>query len=257
MSRFSEWLDKNEPLQHPLAWCHVTHAHTWMQILNSGRCLTKHCNVFGEHLLYFFYGRPAFRVKDEERGKAGSSPVVLLFENDIVEKGRSIFPFDTGAFMHGKFKKQVLSTMELRSFEMTCNRESPRRHVAALYGSNSNYFETTPKNKKDIRNFSGYYEVETVINIISRPPSGDTDDRVMAVELQVGDPIETTSGQLKAVIYPSELAQSDEMSDFIANNTDNIRFMKYKNSPNKLASEYQSELEKKARAVQKNLGYKT
>lgn len=256
MSRFSEWLEKSEPLQHPLAWCHVTSAYAWMKILNSGVCGLELCDVFREELLYLFYGRPAFRLQDEERGKPGSSPVVLLFDNDIVGNGRRIFPFDTGAFQLKMFKHQIHPRMQLADFEMLCNGESPRRHVAALFGSNKNYLSTSPKSTKEIQNFSGYYEVQAVINIISQPPRERTDDRVMAVELQVGSPIETSSGQLKAVIYPSELDQSDEMRGFIADNKHSVDFRTYDSTPNKLAHEYQTELEKQAKALQKKLGYR-
>src|ERR1700733_9805164 len=99
-SRFWVWLRTISPYPKALAWCHTTDAFALREIILNGSFRPTRCGVFEEDLFYCFYGRPAYRFTDVASLQVTSkAPVVVLLAPEIVNNGKRMFPFDTGAFM--------------------------------------------------------------------------------------------------------------------------------------------------------------
>lgn len=62
-----KWLSTVDPVAKRLAWCHTTDAFRLRKIIAEGAFSPSHCDVFDEDLLYFFYGRPAFRRGNQSK----------------------------------------------------------------------------------------------------------------------------------------------------------------------------------------------
>ena len=143
--RLWNWIKDVEPYNKVLAWCHTTHAYRFRSMVECGECRLQLCPVFAEDLLYFFYGRPAYRVTEEPMSKSSALPVVLLFDPQIVDSGKRLFPFDTGAFHANRLDNWMDPEMKLPHFEMECGSDAVLRFVAALYESNDKNQQASPR----------------------------------------------------------------------------------------------------------------
>jgi hypothetical protein len=218
----------------------------------SGECRLHSCPVFKEDLLYFFYGRPAYRVSDEPMSKSSSQPVVLLFDPMLVKFGKRLFPFDSGAFHTNRLDSWMDPEMKLPHFELKCGGDGAMRFVAAFFESNDNYLRT--RVRSSIKKYGGEFEVSALVRLLHGVGQGKADDRRMAVELQLDTTVQLCPGQLKAVIYPDELEESDWFSSFLTSLQKDVALDSYKPHYAKLASEYQVFLEERARALQEAMG---
>lgn len=254
--RLWNWLQDVPPCEKSLAWCHTTTAFKFRRMAETGECKLRPCEVFSEDLLYLFYGRPAYRANNDPMSKAGSQPVVLLFEPPIADNGKRLHPFDTGAFRADRLGRWLDPDMKLSAFELKCSTEGVLRFVAAFFASNENYLRT--QLRPDIKQFGGEFEASALFRMFTAAADGNpdqpADDRRMAVELQVSDPISLKSSALLAVIYPDELAQASWFKSFHASRPTDVRWVQYTTQPSKLASHYQGHLELTAQTLQKDLG---
>jgi hypothetical protein len=239
---------------HPtqLAWCHTTDAYRLRSIVKAGMLSPTHCPVFREDLLYFFYGRPAYRYEGPDSlALAAKAPVVIVCSPNLVDLGTRIFPFDSGAFEH-RYKKWLHSDMTLRDFELACGDDAPSRHVQAFFGTNNDYMllnALTPGPP-----CPGHFEVESMTRMIADTSADPADDRRLAVELQVATPVPFDASSIISIIVPDELTQVAWFNDYFAGPGMGIDVQTYPLALLRRASHYQVALEQKVMEIQKNRG---
>lgn len=254
--RLWNWLKDVPPCDKALVWCHTTNAIRFRAMADSGECKVRRCGVFDEDLLYFFYGRPAYRMEDVPMAKAASQPVVLLFDPLLVDSGKRLYPFDSGAFHDNRLDRWMDPEMELPAFALKCGSEGATRFVAAFFESNDNYLRTQVR--KDLKQYGGEFEVSALVRLFVAAadcnPDQPADDRRMALELQFDKTVSLRSAALMGVIYPDELVQAKWFKSFQAECKDDVVWTSYSPHPSKLASQYQGLLEDRARAMQEQLG---
>lgn len=65
---FREWVDKQPNPNWPrMPLTHIAKALVAADIAKSGQIALTNCDIFRKPLAYFFYGRPAYRVRTELR----------------------------------------------------------------------------------------------------------------------------------------------------------------------------------------------
>ncbi|SEK00155.1 hypothetical protein SAMN05518849_1256 [Sphingobium sp. AP50] len=78
------------------------------------------CPVFNkEPLIYFFYGRPAYRASAQiqSNGLDAYAPICIIMKPDAADP-RRIFPFDSGAFHHHLLADFTHHRMMKEDFEL-------------------------------------------------------------------------------------------------------------------------------------------
>lgn len=98
---FCEWVDAGtDPGWKTLPLTHVTSGVKSDDILRGNKVEISPKEIFeGQPLAYFFYGRPAFRIGDEEVIKLEAAcPHCFIFDGALLKDAEAIFAFDTGAF---------------------------------------------------------------------------------------------------------------------------------------------------------------
>ena len=179
---------------------------------------TTLCPVFSELLVYFFYGRPAYKVSvaEDQRVTDEYLPIALIFEGSAISNISRIFPFDTGAFPKEAYKPALHKDVDMTEFQVDPTLEAAQRIVAAFFGSNDNYVlgdptSTPPPNFFDEPEaFAHRYIIDGAVKI-------GTDDRRYTVELQTKDEI-ALAGELKAVIVPHTMLTSKTLQNFLRAN---------------------------------------
>lgn len=246
-SHLWQWLTNIPANPALLAWCHTTDGYAFRSMVHSGFFAPNPCPVFGEDLLYFFYGRPAFRLSDTI-GMNARAPVIVVLDPSLICRGKRLFPFDTGAFAKKRFQKWVHDNMQLADFELACTDEAPRRHVQSFFGTNKAYLYVKPANPP--LPYEGEFEVESIVSMLTDRDSEQSDDRRLAIELQVDEPVPFDVSSVLALIFPDELRQAAWLDSYLKGSGAGIEILTYVLQPLKKASDYQVSLEEKAIEVQ-------
>lgn len=241
MTRFWKWLKQCEPVSEQLHWCHVTDGWNLQSIIENGRLSTSKCPVFDEDLSYFFYGRSAYRFNEMDRiAVASRAPVVCIFNNKIEQLGGRIYPFDTGAF-ESRYKIWMHPKMNIEMFEMPCGDSAPERQVSAFYGCADGYLSMNPITP--LINYSGEFEIESLVELIRDPSNEMADDRRLAIELQLETDLDFMPPNLFALIVPDLFLQAEWFNNWANGIGRDVQIKTYKHSPRRLTAHYQSELE--------------
>lgn len=249
-SNLARWLSNADPVKPCMAWCHTTNMWRLAKITREGKISPQHCEVFKEDLLYFFYGRPAYRkVSGESVNTTAKAPAVILFKPQAVQPVKRIYPFDSGAFPK-LYSRWLAGGMHLDDFALGDDALMAQRHVRAFFGSNRNYLLCSAMSPTGVTGVE--YEVETLVRMYQDTGAGGAgDDRRHAVELQIDHVVEFKSDTIFAVVLPEECMDRPELVALEAAGIELVGYQLVKQRPE---SEYQTELESLARAAQRKAG---
>lgn len=180
---------------------HLTSFGAFVQISSAGefRPAAK-CPIYNDHLFYAFYGRPAFRFRDEATAHHAVTfaPVCFLLKSDLVSLATRIMPFDSGGFH--RYGPAMHPTLTRDMYEMMANDDSPRHVAGALWGTNLRYFDN------DFLIGDEPDPAATALlhyrNLIGNKLSEQFDVRCSSVEIQLASPLKL-AGNVRAVVLPN------------------------------------------------------
>src|SRR5262245_61130835 len=141
MSPFEQYILRYEGNHSPfpLPLVHTTAVEALKGFVKSECVQTRHCSVFKEHLIYLFYGRPAYR---SSRGLTPSGliaylPICFVFRlNCQVGSLRRVYPFDSGAAYQGFYHPHIAAE-DARKYELPPMVETAMRIVATFFQTNA------------------------------------------------------------------------------------------------------------------------
>lgn len=241
------------PFPKPMVWCHTSDAFSLRDIIKEKKIKPRTCPFFNQDLIYFFYGRPAFRRDAAEAsGLHSRAPVVIVLHPHLIKRGARLFPFDTGAFATNRYAKWMHPNMTVENFELECEDAMPPKHVSAFFDTNQNYLDLACKGVHIPH--SGEYEVESIIKLLTDQSTPLADDRRLAMELSVSCDIVFDASAIMALIIPDELKQVDWFNQFIKGPGYGIELIEYKNALQRQAIQYQALFEDIATELQKSRG---
>lgn len=209
---FSEDIDlKAEKDIDILPICHVTSYNSLSRIRLSGTLHTSKCPVYGEELLYFFYGKAKYIPKEDVKSILPENcryPVALIVEGiHILRKMRRFVVFDSGYYK----KKNDDTQFPINEFTVEKgNYKMIKRYVRILYKNNENY------NKRNIRQnlvdaFPEYHSLRYIIDLHlqakATTKTNNFDTRVFTIEIQYDDEVNLLRCAKKIVI-PDRFATS-------------------------------------------------
>ena len=181
---------------------HSTSCERFDAIRSTGVLDPQTCAVFGEPLIYFFYGRPVYRS-----GKRGVSPdtrflycpVCLVLKPNAVSAFARLFPFDSGALDKGLFDPPIAQNHRDR-YALGPAVLTAQRLVEAFFETNGAYFVGEPR--EFFTPPSGEDEVERYWQIVNAAGEAAFDERRSAIEIQSRDAL-ALRDNLHAVIMPT------------------------------------------------------
>jgi len=189
---------------------HVTDGYSFRNIMAIGTLEPAPCRVFGESLVYLFYGRPAYRsaAELESNGLEAYWPICFVLEPDCVPPKR-IFPFDSGAFHHKRFMGFMHHDMIKEDFALDPDPSMPGRLLRLFWTNERSYYDA-----EDVSSFKPAtldFEAKSYAELIRSPVRAPFDERNSAIELQVDTAI-PLKGNTLAVILPHALATADMLA---------------------------------------------
>jgi hypothetical protein len=173
------------------------------------------CKVFEKDLLYFFYGRPSYRIK--ANGLPTSSPAYLpvCFILDFGKTGLPyhVYPFDSGAENANLFGDFLHERWSNADFALTPGLEAPGRVVSCYYDTNKNYFLEKPIGRTIM---PMDLEAQSYKNLVENQGDTKYDNRRSSVEVAYDTHIQLSAENLLAVALPINLMDDKRVTDFIA-----------------------------------------
>jgi hypothetical protein len=168
----------------------------------------------GEHLLYFFYGRPSYRINHN----IGSTrlpffaPVCLVMKHQLIKDAFRIMPFDTGAYGTSLTSSVIHPDMKMAEFSLDVHPRAPMKLIKTFYGSELDYLNSAPlqnivgvdDNPHDTR-----FHVQAYNHLLRFKANERADDRLHAVEIQINQEV-CIAGNAAAVILPDRWADDDD-----------------------------------------------
>jgi len=224
MSELLDFIEHHNP-QPYLPLMHVTKADIFARYLcKSEKLEPRECPVFGEPLLYFFYGRPAYKIDNKNIVITDEYlfPVCFIIDSSNVGKVKRIFPFDTGAFYNDLYNehfntldKKIDNKEKLKECESYClgeNMDTPAKFVSAFFGSNERYL--TGAFKKDLEFDYFTPTLHKYYSLLCETGKPLSDDRKYSVEIQLENEV-ALPNNLLAIVIPSKANDKPEVRNLL------------------------------------------
>jgi hypothetical protein len=203
MTSFSDYIHKQSMASAELPLVHTTEYFRLVSIQASNILQTNDCAIFKEPLLYFFYGRPAYRDSSQTTPTrdVGFYPICFVFRSAaICKNARRLFPFDTGASQCGLYEPAIKRTEALTGYQVLAVVESARKIVNCFFETDEQYLSNRPK--LGLRFSSTEIEAESYYQLINGGGDPSCDDRSSAVEIQIGKCLDVRQ-DIIAVVLPT------------------------------------------------------
>lgn len=221
-NHFSNFVVGNYPqAEGAIPIVHTTTAHFLRSILESNNLEPRNCPVFQEKLLYFFCGKPAYKVAgDKGEAKHWELPACFIFEHDIAQKPVRIFPFDSGAHASGKLPNYI-QVIPLSDFDCSSATAAPSKIIGAHFMDFERYFKRQPKDKdgfeSDFQPSVFDAEIQALHTLYLDKHSNSFDDRSASIEMQFKLEVNLQKTKPLAVIVPSQYFQNPKFLYHVQN----------------------------------------
>lgn len=200
-------------IKHPeLPFFHSCDAIYLQAILTSGELKPRPCKVYGEDLLYLFYGKPAYKSGELTNSTLNHMmPLCFIINNNAVTTIKRIIPFDSGAF--DGYSDHLHKSMTREEFQLTPSKEAINKTVDYFFAGNDLYFNGVAK--KEIIFDPIHFQIESYHSIITNGSKSNVDDRKASLEVQLDYSIAVNKSNIEAVILPKSLALSPTIKDVL------------------------------------------
>ncbi|VVQ17845.1 hypothetical protein PS934_04554 [Pseudomonas fluorescens] len=198
---------------------HICDCYALRGILSSKAIKPTMCPVFNEELLYFFYGRPSYRINDGglSFGSKSMFPVCFIINPAYAVDIKRIFPFDTGAYYAGLYKDHVHKSAACDDYMFDSTYEFIQKYVSMFYGTNTNYYNGTATIALDKLPVMGF-EFQSLHSLITQQGACVVDDRSYTIEIQCSGETNISNGSVIAVVLPDDIMSDEVLSSFLYDN---------------------------------------
>ncbi len=191
----------------PLSFIHTTDLFRLGEIEETGELRPQSVDkYFKDSVLYFFYGRPSYRVHPEIQKTRISSfaPICFIFKPSSPIAMRRSYPFDSGAFIDGRMDMVMHRDFSVEDFEIEPNENGPKKIISTFYGSNQNYMGCFPSDgpNNELLAQNRLHRVEAYNEIIRFIRNDGNDERVHSIEMQTTESV-PLKGNIIAVVVPA------------------------------------------------------
>ena len=185
------------------------------QIIDCEKLEARHCKVFKENLLYFFYGKPAYPVSEKETKKRTAfeyCPVCFIVPCEKVAAYR-VFPFDTGALEAHKYDDFWHHSMSLDNFELDNTVDGIRQYVEVFFGSNYNYIQ----GQASIEKATVDPYINGLTSLLTANGAFEIDERARTIEVISRNDVPVNTA-VECIILPEILLREPEISKYLEDN---------------------------------------
>jgi hypothetical protein len=211
-TQFRDFIQGATPLTGQLGLTHVTDVARLPGLLASRRLEPRLCTVFGEPLVYLFYGRPAYRTAwtGDATSNLDYARICLILRDEVAGKAHRILPFDSGGFQ--RYSGAFHHSLNVNDFEIAPG-DHPLQIIGAFYKTLEDYWMMDPIQPRDFPVTQNV--VRSYYQLISGGLAEKFDDRCSAIEVQLAEPL-SLDGEVVAVIGPNQMFDDPAVKTLMA-----------------------------------------
>jgi len=133
-------------------------------------------------------------------------PALFVVDNNAMTNF-AISPFDSGAFIDGRYDGILLTNPNRRhqefvdNYQLYADKDTPRKYVEYLYGQNLKYYDNKPNEPLDMRSC---IESEGCYTLATQRASEKYDRRCSSIETRTLDAIPITNSVILWAIIPED-----------------------------------------------------
>ena len=198
--------DNNAVLPCLLPSMHSTSCFNAEEIYKQNKIKVQLCDKFKKKLVYFFYGKPVYKVAQNETQSRSDnllSPVCFIVDTKKLPI-ELIIPFDSGAYISKRydniFPDDFISKEKLvENFSLNNNINAIKIFIKNFYGNNENYLSGICCFNDSL---ACECSIESLINLLKSRGNFNFDDRAKTVEIICKKDIKLNK-IIKAIIIPN------------------------------------------------------
>lgn len=214
-SKIQELIDRQEtetklPLLLPSM--HSTDCIVGEKVLDANELTVMKCPVFNEPLLYFFYGKPVYKVSAKHKIPRTDyllSPCCFLLDSKKIT-AKYIYPFDTGAYKSGIYGDTIPSEMDIDSFQLKPDPTEIPEFIRTFFENNSNYLQGISTISDDQLNNAVTISLGSILRSQGVLPF---DDRAKTVEIISACNVKLSEAAM-AIIAPMPFLRNESFQCF-------------------------------------------
>jgi hypothetical protein len=204
------------------------------------------CKKMNEDLVYLFYGRAAFRSKQdlEPFDIPVHAPIVLIFKPGVIANFRHIYPFDTGNYPHGYSALVDVPMDDFRLDDLACAEKA----IQVFWKSRWDYIKFDLSNAYRSQDFKAHDSFAQLYSGLLHH-SGIADDRRGTIELACSSGLPVNSTTVLGIVLPTDMLDDPDVSTHL----DSIKIATYDWNGGR-GSEYFADIRGKVWNIFKDLG---
>lgn len=199
--KFRDFVQAAKPVGGQLGLTHVTDCARLGSLVEARRLEPRHCDVFGQPLVYLFYGRPAYRRAWSEGATSNLdyARICLILHDEVAKRAHRILPFDSGGFP--RYSSAFHDTLSLADFEVD-PADHPLKIIGAFYDSVDAYWMMNPVQPRKFP--ITQHAVRSYYDLITGGLKERFDDRCASIEVQLAEPL-PLQGAVVALVGPHQI----------------------------------------------------
>jgi len=209
---FRDFIHGSAPLAGQLGLTHVTDCARLGGLVASRKLEPRHCDVFGEPLIYLFYGRPAYRRAwtDGATSNLDYARICLILRDDVATKAHRVLPFDSGGF--SRYSNAFHDSLTLADFELLPT-DHPLKIIGAFYDTLESYWTMEPVQPRTFP--VTQHAVRAYYHLITGGLAEQFDDRCSAIEVQLASTL-PLDGEVVALVGPNQIFDDPAVKSMMA-----------------------------------------
>lgn len=189
---------------------HTTIVTSFRDIVKEKKISKKKCNIFGDELIYLFYGRADYspNTLPKYHSVVGQMPVTILVKCDPFSSFFRISPFDTGAFITNKFKDVFgIKTQDENklyfnnNLALNNNYDTPSKLVTLFYSNSKNFVSGTFSPSATITHC---LDARNCKDLADNRTNANYDGRNTSIEVQVNMDIPLDPSFIEMIFLPED-----------------------------------------------------
>lgn len=201
VTQFRDFISSATPVDGQLGLTHVTDCARLASLVQSEKLEPRPCDVFGENLVYLFYGRPAYRRPwpGDATSNLDYARICLIMRDAVAERAHRILPFDSGGYQ--RYAGAFHDTLDIADFELAKG-DHPLKLIGAFYDSLEDYWTMRPIQPREFPATQNV--VRSYYQLITGGLAEAFDDRCAAIEVQLNEAL-PLEGEVLAVVGPNQI----------------------------------------------------
>jgi hypothetical protein len=194
---------------------HTSRCELASSIIATPELQPRQCDIYDEDLLYLFYGRPAYRIKDRGFHDIGYCPICFILKLNRSSLGlKRVMPIDSGGVAEGRFSPHI-EPWHRDLLELDTSVDGAQKLVDVLYKDNRSYLYGACQPLDQFVDAPNVL-VTQYVKMLHDAEVSKADDRRSVVEFQATTTV-SLKDDLQAVVLPEALLDQFDLRRTILN----------------------------------------